>query len=414
MDSQALNSTTISCAIVLMRNSDVDEEVQLFHHFLGIPIDGKYLARRSNGVLSLHIGTLFSALRSQLSMGNDVAPYPLNAIISGHRNDQNYGVSTTRVAVFSSNESMQNPSSGYRYLGFLSHIPMEPLLPSLDFNRMNLLAMKRDDPKNKDYLETWCPCGLSPEAHFIIIVKPQPPTTPYSVHPHSRDISNSPASRIPYEPGLSRAPSMNNFMPSPLAGSTYGTSDNSELSRAPSVISLVPSPLGITNPALSREPSEMDFPFAAMGSSEEPNALFAENPTPVLETDFSDLERVLKQCGVTDHTIHAAKFQTRSESLLAMVLNHRAMLHVLVKLRFFDPCAKSQSLKSKTITFDGNLQVSTEDVFRCFSWALDSFKHKLTWFSWAEKVANSSEWNYAASGMSKILFLGVSYYKLTI
>jgi hypothetical protein len=110
------------------------------------------------------------------------------------------------------------------------------------------------------------------------------------------------------------------------------------------------------------------------------------------------MEAVCRHFAVTDDEITAAYYQERAKSLLAMVLNHRAMSYILVKLQFQDPQSQIPS-KRKVVKFSEELQPSTEDILRSFKWSWDSYKHKMKWYSWAEDAARSLQWDQTHPGM---------------
>jgi hypothetical protein len=105
----------------------------------------------------------------------------------------------------------------------------------------------------------------------------------------------------------------------------------------------------------------------------------------------ASVNTVCRNFGITDETVAAAKYQEKSKSLSAMVLNHRAMSSILVTLQF---CGESIPLaKGKVVKFNDGLQLSTENILRAYDWSWDSYKHKTKWYSWAEGAARSLEWD---------------------
>jgi hypothetical protein len=111
-----------------------------------------------------------------------------------------------------------------------------------------------------------------------------------------------------------------------------------------------------------------------------------------------DVMKLCHDLGSTHETIAAAKFRGGANSLLTMVLNHRAMMSVLQTLNFCDMGTRPPVAKGKVVTFDDGLKLSVEDVLHDFGWTWDSFKHKTTWYMWAEDAVRSSEWDSTQLG----------------
>jgi len=106
-------------------------------------------------------------------------------------------------------------------------------------------------------------------------------------------------------------------------------------------------------------------------------------------TGMASLEALCEGFGIGPNTITAAKCNPvdKDKSLLAMVVHHRAMVHILVTLGYHD--RNNPFTKGKVVKFNNGLELLVENVLQSF----DTYKCKLKWYSWAEDVASNSEWN---------------------
>ena len=104
----------------------------------------------------------------------------------------------------------------------------------------------------------------------------------------------------------------------------------------------------------------------------------------------TSVETVCRSHGVTDDASPAAKYKPAEKTLLGMVLNHRCMLEVLVKLGLQERYG-TVFIPSKSVTYAGGLQLAALDVVTAFGWSGDSYKHKTLWFGWAAE-ASSRQW----------------------
>jgi hypothetical protein len=107
------------------------------------------------------------------------------------------------------------------------------------------------------------------------------------------------------------------------------------------------------------------------------------------------VQMLCRNFGVTDQLLSEARYNERDKALLAMVLNHRAMRRILSTLGFDGGTAVS---KTKVVDFTGGLELSVEKVLQAFDWTFDTYKHKVKWYSWAEDVATSWEWDETLPG----------------
>jgi hypothetical protein len=106
------------------------------------------------------------------------------------------------------------------------------------------------------------------------------------------------------------------------------------------------------------------------------------------------IEAECAKFGITTAMIQAARCNDKDKSLLKMVLNHRAMVDILVLLGYHKPNIPPR--KKTAVEFSNGMKFSTENFLRSFDWTFQSYKHKVQWYSWAANIANNSEWNESA------------------
>lgn len=128
-------------------------------------------------------------------------------------------------------------------------------------------------------------------------------------------------------------------------------------------------------------------------------SLNAQNPQPnAMQTNTLGpgmaIEAVCAQFGIAPDVIKAAKCNSandKDKNLLSMVLNHRAMMQILVTLRYHD--RNTTPKKKKIVQFSSGMELSVESLLQAFDWSFQSYKHKTKWYSWAERVTNGTAWN---------------------
>jgi hypothetical protein len=84
-----------------------------------------------------------------------------------------------------------------------------------------------------------------------------------------------------------------------------------------------------------------------------------------------------------------------SKTLLTMVVNHRSMLQVLEKLGLGD---KNRFVDATTVTLPDGQVLAIAEIVKSFGWSYDSFRHKCSWYGWAEEVATSFQWSAPVPG----------------
>jgi hypothetical protein len=351
-----------------------------------------YLTQRS-GVFSILVGSLINILHSRVIAGHDTFPDDLVAIITGHALGyaQNVEVATTRVPDFSN--GMQDPLHGYRSLGKLSDIQNLLVPPPVHIDRQReLLALQSNHPQTTSYAEIWNPFGLNTATHFILIF--HLPRAQSSSLSSSR--YGSPSPFLQSARGSWSSSSTDTSSSASPAG-FHALSPATSTTVLSSAANRMPSPLrscdAFTNVDLPpTEPGVINaLPDSDLGEK--------ESAADVL-TPEAAVDNVCRQFNITSDTIAAAKYdQERAKTLLAMIVNHRAMASILVTLQFHDPESRTPYAKGKTVTFNDGLQLSTEDVLWAFGWSWESYNHKTKWYSWAEDAAQSSEWDPTRLGM---------------
>lgn len=101
--------------------------------------------------------------------------------------------------------------------------------------------------------------------------------------------------------------------------------------------------------------------------------------------------------GITPDVVAAARYNAeKDKSLVAMVLNYRAMSRILLKFGYYDE--NNSFVKAKIVKFGGGLEFSTGDMLKSFGWTIATYSHKLKWYTWAENVTNNNNATDAALG----------------
>ena len=348
-------TSAVGCTTVLTSRNR--ESPLQSHTFLNVPILSILLSKRA-GVSSVLIGSLLGALQEQLHLQCGV-PDDLARIIGGVECDQeSITIATTRVPSFGCD--MQYPVYGYRSLGPLSslNLQIERPLPTIQLDREVMAIHSDDKPITKDFAQTWAPYGLNLETHFIVI---------FTCLSDSRRIGS-----------LSRHSSFGYpAVPSPLFNKAVSTEWLRGLADASSVdISRANSPASAFATSLSNSPAPPMAHFL-------PSEPLQDAPNLVPGTD---IEMVFRHFGIAEETVRAAKYVGSDRSLLSMVNNHQCMIDLIKRLGLHGSGGNFSA--TQTVAFTGGLVISSGDVVKYCGWTTESFKHKTTWYGWAEEAAS--------------------------
>lgn len=337
-------------------------------------------------------GTLISLLHSSLPYEHGI-PNALSNIISSSLLPPNFIAATSRVHNFSSD--MQSSIHGYRPLNTLFNLGME-VPSSFHVDRFReLLAIRADHPTNLAFAESWVELGVEVKTNFIIIFLDD-------------NTNNTTNSNAPIPRSISRSHShlsLSTRSPSPYV-SSGGPSSISILHSAtnlPSQHSSRHSSIGGSH-YHTRTPSPMS---AAPANTADPGtttmtATEATEGVALLPGTSGKMAAIYQ--GLSAEAIQEAQFAERSnKSLLSMLLNHRAMVHVLMQLGLYELRGLAFS-SLKVAKYPGGLELIAQDVLREFGWSVDSFMHKCTWYTWAESAVTSQEWR-GSPGTPSSLFL---------
>jgi len=352
--------------------------------FLDIPISPVYLCTRS-GVSSILVGTLLAAVRGQ-DFAKKLVRRDLVDIVNGHPLAQSVKLATSRVPVFGTDGL--NTAHAYRVLGSLSDTPVRfeipPSSPSAADRDRELLAMRMDHEACQDFIKSWGALGIDPKNHFIIIFIFVEPTPSHLFNNNSWQ---------------SHPPSIGYDTPSPIFSSGSGGVDLFGFREAS----------GANSPALSG-PHNSDNGVESLGYSA------AASPTPgnwdessttgvnsmvliqpnTVDTTTSDATRNVHGFSILAQTHSMAQYQARCGSLIAMVLNHRAMSQILVVLGYQQPNVVADTFYPGTaIHLPDGQNCTAGDIVREFGWSPKSFRQKTGWYGWAEIVAKSKVWSGA-------------------
>lgn len=356
-----------------------------------------------------------ATLQLRLLTNSEIIAEELTDVIVGGALAYGATIATTRVPCFS--DDMVNPMYGYRLLGPLSAVSIQMTTPPTHIDRRReLLAVECKNNITDEFLNVWGPLGVEIGAHFIIIFIPSftsPSSSQSSLSSLVASRHASPAlfmqsaaeSRTSTTGVITRQPPNNFHTPSPY--SVIGSvQDGITRSRPSSGLYGQPSPLG------SAEGLNMDnlvqignIPSLGMGftggGTTEPNRTVPSQGNTdnlSLPENFSPgmtVPEVCRRLGIDDHTLAAATIPQGGveKGLLAMVRTYRAMASIFLRIGLQERGVPFTGRKSKSVMLPGGLQLSAEDVARSFGWSVDSYKHKSTWFEWAENAAASSEWD---------------------
>lgn len=99
---------------------------------------------------------------------------------------------------------------------------------------------------------------------------------------------------------------------------------------------------------------------------------------------------------------HFAKRFSRgkSEHLISMVQNHRAMLRVLELLALAD---RGEVDVNATVTINGEVFSAEDLVVKKFGWTYSQFRRKIGWYGTAEKAARTMRWKQSVPNTCKLV-----------
>ena len=351
------------------------------HTFLNLYINNMFIRKRSN-THSILVGTLLAILREHLPMQQGVPANLVNIINGSESAPELITVATIRIPSFG--DDIQNPVNGFRTMGQLSSIHIEKSIPSdaLYVGQELLSAAGNcNNPITDDFVQTWEPLGVTTATHFNIIFVNTSITclraSPLSNHATGLLSSSTPGSR--------------RSSISPLAGSSggglHGFSD------------------------LSSNPSRTSSPGFNLASRQSNSPVTAHDPSPLSHvqdmteaqlTQDTSIENACVLLGIAEDALRASTYNAVEKGFLGMVLNHRKMLEVLVRLGLHDRYG-TVFVPTRTVAYAGGLHFSAGEVVRAYRWSIDSFKHKTLWFGWAEEVS-STRWQWKGPIPSESFF----------
>ena len=266
---------------------------------------------------------------------------------------------------------------GYRSLGVLSSVRVEkgaPLATGIQLDQELFAVDSFNNPITRGFIQTWAPCGVKAETHFIIIFTDLSTLSPNISHHRSQFLSIQSTST----PG-SHHLSVGFQSPSLIVAST----SLHRLGNAPMfAASRTGSPITETaiNRQLSDSPSAHQFPSTPL----------SQDTAGACLVPGTGVETVCHSHGITNEALRAAEYKPGEKTFLGKVLNHRCMLDVLVKLGLQERYGTTFT-PSRSVTYAGGLQLAAVDVVMAYGWSADSYKHKTVWFGWAEEVS-SRQW----------------------
>lgn len=309
-------------------------------------------------------------------------PKDIAEIITGSSLTHRVNVATTRVPSFFDN--MRNPLFGYRLVGRLSAMDIQfvPPAPCLDSREIFALQSNR---KTTQFVECWSPYGLTFDKHFIIIFSLS--STPSLSH------QSSPSPYSQHDIGA--ASSASQSLPSLASSSSLPPAASTTIVVPTTATFRTPSPLNSVNGSSTNKQPRSDGRKSGVNSVTSRGDTNSQGDATGVAGSKVTIETLCIQSGVAASTIAAAKFN-KGDSLLPMVLNHRAMSSVLIALKFQD--GDSPPSKGKMVTFHDSMQLSAENVLRAFNWTHESYKHKCKWYFWAEEAAQHYEWRGPTPG----------------
>lgn len=338
------------------------------HTFLDLAVENRYISDGRNGHpdMSIMLDTLMALLRENIlgKLQSDLDNMLVAAIMGDEMNHTvppihtfPLELATTRVHDFG--DSMQQPSNGYRRLLRTWAYTGTSIPPLIGFANpvSEIFAILPEHPININNVRTWAPMGMKAESTFVLIFKQLPTSSP-----------------IP-----SRSHSQISLELDPFADGTNIISANT-----------APSPLSSSHPVddLLEDIASHSVELPLQAAAEQP---YTSRMLPILLYHGTSAKVAAQTLGASPADIDAAVF-VATAPLLKMVRNHLAMVKVLEILALFDRAAGVGLDEKAAVTYQGGMNLTSEQVLREFGWSMASFKHKCNWYFWADEVAKNYEW----------------------
>jgi len=383
-DTTLASPMTISCTAVLIPSSGSGLQS---HIFLNLAVSSSFVSNRS-GVNSILIESLL-VLHQAIAMDR-VPDYISQLIVGAPPGSDNIHVATTCVPTFGNN--LQEPLHGYQTLGalmeFKSRMSAPPPPPAAIIHNQELLALIAGNPVTQSFLELWGRMGVQCNTHFIIIFF-KPPTAASLMRPlHSRFSLDSPRS-IPSSIGPSSAPGSRD---SPAYQAPPLSDENMRMWN-------LMGPPGDALPQSQSIFSREESPAHGLGVSLNSNSHLSGNNTLLshlllLHTAADNFICLVRNeiTDIMEDALTSAKFNNGAGSLLGMVVNHQGMVQILDRFGLWEQSGFSDT---QTVMFQSEQVFSSGEIVKQFGRSPDSFRHKSTWYGWAEVAAMSFKWNTA-------------------
>ena len=249
-----------------------------------------------------------------------------------------------------------------------------PLATGIQLNQELFAVDSFNNPITHGFIQTWAPCGIKAETHFIITFTDLSTLSTNISHHGSQFLSIQSTST----PG-SHHSSVGFQAPSPIGAST----SLHRLGIAP-IFATSRMGLPITETAINQQLSD------SLLAHQFPSTSLSQHIAGACLVPGTSVETVCHSHGITNEALQAAEYKPGEKTFLGKVLNHRHMLDVLVKLGLQDHYGTT-FMPSWSVTYTGGLQLAAVDVIMAYGWSVDSYKHKTVWFGWAEEVS-SCQW----------------------
>lgn len=430
---------SISCTVVVMPSPSGNLKSRIY---LNLVASSALLSNRC-GINSMLIGSLLTLLRQKILAEGGASDYISQVIVETSSRFGDVEVATTRVPEFGS--KLETPVFAYRSLGLLSSLDLRmgppPAPPAVIIHNQELLALLADNSSLQAFLRSWSMMGVRPDTHFIIIFyRPEIPNTSHrrsyislDSHPskasspsplsressqhfdadvqawsamvHQGATSSQPQSIISREVSPASGMEANVFSAhyQPTAGPPSHLSFPPELEHETNIVPASYQPHTEPLTPLSHSelgPSSQQFQFINSRAASpvsgmrtditsslhqlnnEPRSEESSSPT---ASDF-----ISNTFGITGDEMKSARYNPGEKKLLGMVVNHRSMIRVLERLGLAE---KNKFMDTKTLTLSNGQVLTAVEIVKEFAWSPDSFRHKCSWYGWAEEVATSFRWN---------------------
>jgi hypothetical protein len=429
---------SISCTIVVMPSPSLPGGNLKSRIFPSLIVPSALVSNRC-GINSIMIGSLLTLLRQKILAEGGISDYISEVIVGASSRFDDMQVATTRVPEFGNN--LEEPIHAYRCLGLLTSLDLQmslpPAPPAVILHDQELLALLPEKSASQEFLRSWSTMGVRPDTHFIVIFfKPEMPNI--SQRRSYISLDSSPSSPAPLSPAyrpfdddvrawsakvypggnssqtqsiVSRAASSASGMETRVFSTEYQptTGSPSRLSYSPEgetniiptgyqptpdlLPHLLHSRLGASSPQSQSIDSQAASPEYGMRTN---TTATSHQPItePILEVSSSPAVNICNLIGrtfsITGEELKSARYNSSEKKLLGMVMNHRSMIQVLERLGLVE---NNRFMDTKTLALPNGQVVAAVEVVKEFAWSPDSFRHKCSWYGWAEDVATSFQWN---------------------